>query len=74
MSDFTYSAPDMCGYHVAFYNAEGHCDECIEEDRVKFEELKSFAKLMFLAPSNPSNDILKKAALTLLEQEAASQK
>jgi hypothetical protein len=72
MSDFIYSAPDMCGYHAVFYNADGHCDECIEEDRIKIEDLKSFARLILVAPSNPSNDILKKAALTLLERETQS--
>lgn len=75
MSDFIYSGPpDECGYHVLPYNEEGLCDSCIEEDRVKTENLLSFARLMVFAPSNPSNDILRNAAFNLLKQEAASQK
>jgi hypothetical protein len=72
---FVYSgAPDECGYHLTPYNADGVCEYCIEEDRAKMEHLKSFARLIFHAPSNPSNDILKEAAARLLIQAGESQK
>lgn len=74
MSFIVYSgAPDECGYHLIPYNADGVCVACVQEDTAKTEQLLSFARLILLAPSNPSNDILKSAAITLLEREAQSQ-